>query len=197
MNGELITILLIEDTPGDARLIREILAEETSAHLEQLDREITSLSDDLETLRTQGFPFVVVDPRTATPRDIAAVSASHFAGARSMARHLVELGHRRIGVLAGPHNWLAAQARLAGHTSALADVGVLPRPELVRPGEPTTRFGYQAASELLDLPERPTALVGFVSAHAKAPAAAKALLSYLSSAEAAVAYKACGMQPGR
>jgi LacI family transcriptional regulator len=117
--------------------------------------------DDLETLRTNGFPFVVVDPRTATPRDIAAVSATHFAGARNVARHLVDLGHRRIGVLAGPHNWLAAQARLAGHASALADVGVLPAPELVRPGEPTTRFGYHAAGELLDLPERPTALVGF------------------------------------
>jgi LacI family transcriptional regulator len=117
--------------------------------------------DDLEALRTNGFPFVVVDPRTATPRDIAAVSATHFAGARSVARHLVELGHRRIGVLAGPHNWLAAQARLAGHASALADVGVLPTPELVRPGEPTTGFGYRAAGELLDLPDRPTALVGF------------------------------------
>src|SRR5262245_5339795 len=43
----------------------------------------------------------------------------------------------------------------------------------------------------------PTALVGFVSTHAKAPNAAKALLAYLSSADAAAAYKACGMQPGR
>src|SRR5580700_11489407 len=43
----------------------------------------------------------------------------------------------------------------------------------------------------------PTSLVGFVSAHSKSPEAAKALLSYLSSSEAAVAYKACGMQPGR
>ena len=43
----------------------------------------------------------------------------------------------------------------------------------------------------------PTSLVGFVSAHSKSPETAKALLSYLSSSEAAVAYKACGMQPGR
>jgi molybdate transport system substrate-binding protein len=43
----------------------------------------------------------------------------------------------------------------------------------------------------------PTGLVGFLSAHAKAPEAAKALLSYLSSPEAAAAYQACGMQPGR
>jgi molybdate transport system substrate-binding protein len=43
----------------------------------------------------------------------------------------------------------------------------------------------------------PTSLVGFISAHAKSPEAAKALLSYLSSPDAAVAYKACGMHPGR
>jgi len=43
----------------------------------------------------------------------------------------------------------------------------------------------------------PTALVGFVSSHTKVPEAAKALLSYLSSADAATVYRSCGMQPGR
>lgn len=43
----------------------------------------------------------------------------------------------------------------------------------------------------------PTGLVGFVSAHAKDPAAAKMLLEYLSSPAAAAVYKAQGMQPGR
>jgi len=41
----------------------------------------------------------------------------------------------------------------------------------------------------------PTSLVGFLSAHAKDPAAAKALLTYLSSPAAAAAYKAQNMQP--
>jgi molybdate transport system substrate-binding protein len=43
----------------------------------------------------------------------------------------------------------------------------------------------------------PTSLVGFISAHAKDPAAAKALLDYLSSSDAAAVYKKQGMQPGR
>lgn len=42
----------------------------------------------------------------------------------------------------------------------------------------------------------PTALVGFVSTHAKDPAAAKALLKYLSSHDAAAAYRSQRMQPG-
>ena len=43
----------------------------------------------------------------------------------------------------------------------------------------------------------PTSLSGFVSAHAKAPGAAKALLGYLSSADAAKVYRERGMVPGR
>jgi molybdate transport system substrate-binding protein len=43
----------------------------------------------------------------------------------------------------------------------------------------------------------PTGLVGFASARAKAPAAARTLLTYLASADAAAAYEACGMRPGR
>src|SRR5437773_900382 len=117
--------------------------------------------EQLAALRARGFPLVVVDPRTPVPRDIAAVSAAHFAGARSMTAHLIGLGHRRIGVIAGPHNWLAGQARLAGHASALADAGVLHPAELTRAGEPTTEFGRRAAADLLTRPDPPTALVCF------------------------------------
>jgi LacI family transcriptional regulator len=117
--------------------------------------------EELVALRARGFPFVVVDPRTPLPRDIAAVSAAHFAGARSLTAHLTRLGHRRIGVLGGPEEWLTSDARRAGHAAALADVGVLPARELHRSDEPTIEYGYRAAGELLDLPDRPTAIVGF------------------------------------
>ncbi|XVV01979.1 LacI family DNA-binding transcriptional regulator [Actinosynnema sp. CA-248983] len=117
-------------------------------------------AEQLVRLRDRKFPFVVVDPRTELPRDVAAVSAAHFAGARKLVAHLVELGHRRIGVLGGPRDWLAGDSRSAGYAAALADVGVLPSPELVRHvDEPTEENGYRAARDVLD--ERPTALVAF------------------------------------
>ncbi|ONI67833.1 LacI family transcriptional regulator [Kribbella sp. ALI-6-A] len=118
-------------------------------------------ADDLVRLRERRFPFVVVDPRTPLPRDIASVSAAHFSGARQVGAHLTELGHRRIGVIAGPREWLASDARLSGHAAALADAGSLPDPSLIRYVEPTIDEGYRAAGELLDLPHRPTALVAF------------------------------------
>jgi molybdate transport system substrate-binding protein len=42
----------------------------------------------------------------------------------------------------------------------------------------------------------PTALVGFISSHAKAPEAAKALLAYISGPDGAAAYRSCAMTPG-
>ncbi|WP_432943384.1 LacI family DNA-binding transcriptional regulator [Kribbella sp. CA-253562] len=118
-------------------------------------------ADQLVRLRERRFPFVVVDPRTPLPRDIASVSAAHFSGARQVGAHLTDLGHRRIGVIAGPREWLASDARLSGHAAALADAGSLPDPALIRYVEPTIEEGYRAAGELLDLPQRPTALVAF------------------------------------
>jgi LacI family transcriptional regulator len=116
---------------------------------------------DLVRLSSRRFPFVVVDPRTSLPRDIPSVSAAHHSGARQVTAHLTGLGHTRIGVVAGPREWLAAEARLSGHAAALADAGILPDPSLVRHVEPTTAEGYRAARELLELDPRPSALVAF------------------------------------
>lgn len=118
-------------------------------------------SDELIALRLLDFPFVVVDPRTPLSRNVASVSAAHFSGARALSAHLVHLGHRRIAVIGGPTSWVASDARLAGHRVALAEIGVLAEPELLRTVEPTVQLGYLAACELLDLAERPTAIVGF------------------------------------
>lgn len=68
---------------------------------------------ELETLRALNFPFVVVDPRSPLSQDIASVSAAHLTAARSVTAHLVQLGHRRIGVIGGPGDWLASQSRIA------------------------------------------------------------------------------------
>ena len=118
-------------------------------------------SKELEALRARGLSFVVIDPMTPLREDIAAVSAAHVAGARSVTAHLTALGHRRIGVINGPNEWLASHSRIVGHTSALAETGILPEPELLRSIEPTVDLGYRAARELLDLSKRPSAIVAF------------------------------------
>ena len=93
---------------------------------------------DLEALAQRGCPFVV-DPRIAVPRGMVSVSAAHFSGARAVTWHLVELGHRRIGMITGPSYRHTRDHRVGGHFAALAEAGMLGDPELLRHGEPATK----------------------------------------------------------
>ncbi|HEX6454339.1 MAG TPA: LacI family DNA-binding transcriptional regulator [Trebonia sp.] len=116
---------------------------------------------DLEALATRGYPLVVVDPRTAVPRGMVSISAAHFSGARAVTRHLIDLGHRRIGVITGPPDWRTRDDRVGGHLAALAEAGVLGNPGLIRHGEPAAKTGVRAGGELLELRPRPSAVVCF------------------------------------
>src|ERR1700728_1143372 len=106
---------------------------------------------DLEALLARDYPLVVVDPRTDVPRGMVSVSAAHSSGPRGVTRHLIELGHRRIGVITGPPNWHTRDDRLGGHLAALGEAGILGDSELLRAGEPATKTGVWGGRELLDL----------------------------------------------
>jgi LacI family transcriptional regulator len=118
-------------------------------------------ADELRMLQRQGFPFVVVDPREAPPEGIACVAAMHASGAKQATEHLLELGHRRIGAIAGAPGWYATEERLNGFRTALAGAGILPDPELIVFSDWRIPQGTQAAEQLLSLPEPPTAIFGF------------------------------------
>ena len=119
-------------------------------------------SAELNALQEQGFPFVVVDPRVALDEGIPVVSAAHAAGARAATEHLLELGHRRIGVITGPRDWLASTERLNGYHGALGAAGILPDPALVAVSDfRTGPVAEAAAGAMLDLPDPPTAIFAF------------------------------------
>jgi LacI family transcriptional regulator len=113
---------------------------------------------ELRELETLGFPFVVIDAPMPLDERIPAVSATHWAGARSATDHLLSLGHRRIAIIAGRQGWVASEERVNGYQAALAGAGVLPAPELVIRGNFEMSDGYSGAARLLSLDEPPTAI---------------------------------------
>jgi LacI family transcriptional regulator len=116
---------------------------------------------ELKALQRTGYSFVVIDPRVALDEGIPAVSAAHASGARAATEHLLSLGHRRIGAITGPAEWMASTERLNGYRAALAAAGVLPEPKLVVDSDFSIENGEEAAAALLDLPDPPTAIFGF------------------------------------
>jgi LacI family transcriptional regulator len=118
-------------------------------------------SEELKTLIDQGYPVVVVDPRLPLDEDIPCISAAHAAGARAATKHLLGLGHRRIGVITGPNGWVATEERRNGYHAALAAAGVLPDPRLEVESNWQIDPGEEAAAKLLDLDSPPTAIFAF------------------------------------
>ncbi len=79
-------------------------------------------------------------------------------GARLAVEHLVNLGHRRIAYINGPHDWDASKDRLAGYRDVLAEYRIPYDPALVEEGTWEVQSGYPAAKKFLALEDRPTAI---------------------------------------
>jgi LacI family transcriptional regulator len=89
---------------------------------------------------------------------VCAVSIDDREAALHMTRHLIALGHQRIGFVLGHPNQTASARRLEGYRAAIAEAGADASEELTVPGMFTYRSGLDAAERLLALPERPTAI---------------------------------------
>ncbi|MDG9675973.1 LacI family DNA-binding transcriptional regulator [Micromonospora sp. DH14] len=107
---------------------------------------------------TSGIPLVAIDP-TGDLFPTPAVGANNWSGALAATRHLVELGHRRIGVLTGPVADLSARARLDGFRAALDSAGVPFDDTLERRGVFTFEDGREHGAQLLNRSDPPTAVV--------------------------------------
>lgn len=90
---------------------------------------------------------------------VHAVVADNFAAGYRSTAHLIALGHRRIGMLAGSGRYISLVDRRRGYEAALLEAGLTLEPQLVPPQAPgVQRKGYQQMKLLLELPERPTAV---------------------------------------
>jgi LacI family transcriptional regulator len=72
--------------------------------------------------------------------------------------HLAELGHRRVGFIAGPAKLPTARDRLAGYRRAVSDHGMAADRSLERDGDFSEQSGYRATEALLREEPRPTAI---------------------------------------
>jgi LacI family transcriptional regulator len=109
-------------------------------------------------LRRRHIPFVVVDTDSATTASVPTVGSNNWNGGLLAARHLLELGHRRIAVISGPRDVLCSQARVAGFRFGHDAVGLAVDPDLVRYGNFYINAGYEHGTELLRRAAAPTAI---------------------------------------
>jgi DNA-binding LacI/PurR family transcriptional regulator len=102
-------------------------------------------------------PHVFVDRLFDSLCENSVVPDDYY-GARLATKHLLELGHRRIGYVNGPQGWDAARNRLNGYRQEMEAWDIPFDPELVDRGDWQVKSGYLAAGRLLQLQTPPTAI---------------------------------------
>lgn len=115
------------------------------------DRQVAALA-------RHRVPAVLI-PGDPTLPDVASVTFEVASATAVAARHVLQLGHRRIGFIGGAPSSLFHRERLAGFRRALAAAGVAANPELEAETNFTEPEGYQRALEFLSLAAPPTALL--------------------------------------
>ncbi|MBL0799396.1 MULTISPECIES: LacI family DNA-binding transcriptional regulator [Streptomyces] len=111
-----------------------------------------------EQLRARSIPFVIIDPAGDPDPDVPSVGSANWNGGLAATRHLVECGHRRIGVITGPEDMLCSRARLDGYRSAMTMAGLEVDPGLILFGDFHVEGGYDRATEMLSRSRPPTAI---------------------------------------
>ena len=90
-------------------------------------------------------PIVTLD---STGRDAPrSLSVDQIAGARMATRHLIDLGHHNIVHVAGPQDWIEAEARMTGFLDVIGEADLRTHPPFL--GDWTADFGYHVGRELV------------------------------------------------
>jgi DNA-binding LacI/PurR family transcriptional regulator len=112
-----------------------------------------------EQFRSRGIEVVVLDPAGDPGHPTHSVGAGNWNGGLTATRHLLDLGHRRIAAITGPHRVLSSRARLDGHRAAMDAAAAPFDPDLVCEGDFHTADGLEFGRQLLCLPDPPSAIV--------------------------------------
>ncbi|HYP18355.1 MAG TPA: LacI family DNA-binding transcriptional regulator [Opitutus sp.] len=104
-----------------------------------------------------GMPVVCVD-RSLSKVKTDLVEVDNYRGAFEAVAHLIEKGHKQIGLIEGRTDVSTTRERRRGYLDALAEGGIAVRKELMRAGDFKQESGRVLAGELLDLRKPPTAL---------------------------------------
>jgi LacI family transcriptional regulator len=111
-----------------------------------------------QSMEAGGIPIVLIDREVQDLRADCVMINNHDASVRAV-NHLIGLGHRKIGLIAGPSHATTATIRKRGYLQALQDAHIGQINEYIQTADYKQCGGYEAMGRLLKLPDPPTAVI--------------------------------------
>lgn len=121
--------------------------------------ETASSQEGGELLANRHYPYVSLGRDLGNPQAYI-VCSDNREGGKKATQHLLEKGHKRIGIINGPPIGAVAglHDRLEGHQQALTEAGLEFDPAMMVFGDYTRPSGEEAVCKLLSLPQPPSAI---------------------------------------
>ncbi|PZQ50708.1 MAG: LacI family transcriptional regulator [Rhodovulum sulfidophilum] len=151
--GQFAIVATTDDEPGADRIAAESLLRRG---VDGLILSTARAEDDFpDQLAARGVPFVLA--LRSDGKSLSSVADDRLGGYLAT-RHLIDLGHRRIGLIAGPGYASSSRGRAAGYREAMAEAGLPVAPDWVIPSSFGIDSGAEAAEALMRLDPPPTAI---------------------------------------
>jgi len=108
-------------------------------------------------LHNQGLPVVLIN-HVATHVELPQVCVDNVEASYTAIRHLLDIGHRRIGFILGLPEFQCSHDRYQGYCKALSEAGIPLDPTLVLQGDYQCEGGTECAHTFFSMSEPPTAI---------------------------------------
>ncbi len=120
----------------------------------------THASEPATRMTEYGLPYVVLD-RKVEGAEAPVLVTDIYQGAYLAIKHLIDLGHRRIGCMARFVDHLHSTERVRAFRTALQEAGIEVDESLIVGCDSQMRGGYAGAQKILQLSPRPTAIFAY------------------------------------
>ncbi|UFU06359.1 LacI family DNA-binding transcriptional regulator [Ruania halotolerans] len=144
-----------EDPQAELRAVQVLQSRRVDALI--LARASGSVPAAVDRPRELGTPVVLMDRLDGVGVDQVGVEGA--SATRTLVAHLIDQGHRRIGIVAGDLAVATLRERLEGYRSALAAAGIEVDTELVWEGDGSAEDARRLVSDRMARADRPTALL--------------------------------------
>jgi DNA-binding LacI/PurR family transcriptional regulator len=151
--------ILVSSTNGDPAVL-------TNCVRRMLERKVEGVAvlsfgaeePVLDQLVHRDIPMVLAEFRLDDPK-VSTILLDYSTGIRAAIKHLIDLGHSRIGFLAGPHKLHSAITRENDFRAAMQDAGLSIQKKCVIECDHTLKGGVAGFGQLQALASRPTAIL--------------------------------------
>jgi len=106
----------------------------------------------------RNIPVVLLDKKVKDNLNVDVVLVKNREGSKKLTEHLINLGHKRIGIITGPSASTTGKERLEGYLEALKEHSIAEDENLIKFGDFKKQSGYNLTLELLSVSKPPTVI---------------------------------------